>query len=450
MTIRTSVDGCRSFIGTVDECIDGFVEHHYTCLPTRGRIPIRRRKTTTPPTFSKSIDTELRKLKNKSAKRKQLLPTVHKDLFDFDLTKHMQSLNLSINSNGFSNSTSSATNNTARRAPSKQSSIVSFLGSGQHRRKKRINKNKIHKNNNSNIANSNKDQTQSCNKNEARNNNDDGGNDGGNDEHHDPCNEQKKDEPTRCKRKMTENTCYLNTCCQFLGNIPGFGEACIKHNDKTDDTNLQAWRQENEEQVREHPICYSSNHNQICTAINACAVGNQTLDLSHIMKNIESFTPSNGIGYDLRNGRQCDMRECLSMILYSDGYMSYVSNSLVGIKAKNVVRCKYCKHESSQIVYYDMYVPKQSEMQDGMSISSLWRSENCFVDAPDGYKCAKCKKLNVCVKKSTLTPLRDDIIIVLPRFKESENGQKIKNRALIQLDDLNIPNSEHENDHETL
>ena len=140
------------------------------------------------------------------------------------------------------------------------------------------------------------------------------------------------------------------------------------------------------------------------------------------------------------------------MILYSDGYMSYAANSFLAIEATNIIRCKHdectCHHLSSQTIYYDMYVPKQLDIQDGMSISGLWKSENEFIDAPDGYMCAKCNRINVCQKKSILTPLRNDIFVVLPRFKELENGSKVKNRALIHLDDLQIPKKGSANNNE--
>ena len=295
MVIRTSVDGCRSFIGTVDECIDGFVNYHSENYPTRGRVIIRRRKKTKPPTFSKSIDTELRKLKNKSAKGKKLLNVAQKELFEFDLTKYMRSLNLSNESNGFStnssinsnnnNDSNNNNNNKTSQRSSKQSSISSFFGTGQKRSIKRRKSNNKHSSNNNN--NKSKDEDKD---NEEK------------DQNKNVINiyinntnifitivvnsGKTRNEPTRCLRKMSENTCYVNTSCQFLGNIPGFGEACLNHNEETDDINLQAWRQQNPEQIREYPICYSSNHNVICTAINACAVGNRTIDLSSIMQKI--------------------------------------------------------------------------------------------------------------------------------------------------------------------
>ena len=274
MKIRTSVDGCRSFVGSVDECVGGFVKHHSKHYPTRDRIIIRRRKTTKRPTFSKSIDTELRRLKNKSAKDKKLLNEVQKEKFQFDLTKHMESLNLSNNSDGFIKKSSSNNNDNYNFTnPTKQRSIISFCSTGGTRSTK---KRKSNKKNNSNTS-------------KGKNNSN--ASDRVNNMHENDNNERKNDEPTRCQRKMSENTCFLNTCCQFLGNVPGFGDSCIKHNDKSDDGNLQAWRQQNEKQIREHPICYSSKHNIIRSAINACAVGNKTIDLSDIMNNIESYTP---------------------------------------------------------------------------------------------------------------------------------------------------------------
>ena len=47
--------------------------------------------------------------------------------------------------------------------------------------------------------------------------------------------------------------------------------------------------------------------------------------------------------------------ECSSMILYSDGYMSYLANKFVEIEATSTVSCKRCAYHLKQFIMICMF-----------------------------------------------------------------------------------------------